>query len=88
MAKRSIYDERAQLIEAQFLGELTPERAQRLAEIEAELDRLAAPGVAEARLRRVAEFAAIDAEISHLKAKLKMKENAPGRPQTKTAGSY
>ena len=88
MSKKSVYDERAELIDAGFLGELSAEAAGRLADIDAELKRLDAPTVAESRLRRVAEVQALDREISDLKAKIKMEENASRRPQTKTAGSH
>ena len=88
MSKKSVYDERAELIDAGFLGELSAEAAGRLADIDAELKRLDAPRVAEARLRKVAEVQALDREISDLKAKIKMEENASRRPQTKTAGSH
>lgn len=85
MPKESIYDERARLIDAKFLGELSAEGSARLAEIEAELDRRDAPKVAAARKRRAAEFEAIKQEQSDLKAKIKIDNNAPRRPQAKTA---
>ena len=87
MAKNSLYEERAELIDAQFLGELSAEGVARLGEIEAEFDRLEAPRVVEARQRRAAETAPIDRQIADLKAKIK-KKNASRRPQAKTAGSH
>ena len=96
MANDSIYDERARLIDSKFLGDLSPQGTLGLAEIEAELDRLEAPQAAQARERRAAELAALNQQLSDLKGKITNakvktakieKDNAPRRPQVKTAAS-
>lgn len=84
--KKALCTERARLIDEKFLGGLSDASVARLAQIEAELDRLDAPRVALLKKQNNAQFAAVDRQIADLQAKIV--KNASGRPQAKTAGSH
>ena len=87
-SKKSLCDERAHLINEKFLGTLTAIGAQRILEIEAEIDRLDAPRLAKVKEQDAADLAAMDRQLADLEAKINKAKNASSRPQTKTAGSY
>ena len=86
LSKRALCEERGHLIDEEFLGGLTPDKAARLAEIEMELDRRDAPRLAQIKQQRDTKFAALDRQISELEAKIE--KNGSSRPQAKTAGSH
>ena len=88
MAKKSVHEERAMLIDAQFAGVLTADGAARLAEIERQLDLVDGARAAAFRAQKALETAAIDQEIAALKSRIMIEKNAPRRPQAKTAGSH
>jgi hypothetical protein len=86
VSKTILCAERARLIDKKFLDGLTAAQTERLAKIDAELDRRDAPKVARMKQAQDAEFAAIDRQIAGVKAKIE--KHASGRPQAKTAGSH
>ncbi len=86
VSKRALAKEHGKLVDEKFLRGLSTAQAERLAEIEQELDRLEAPRVEASRKEREAEFSTIDGRIAEIKATIE--KRATDRPQTKTAGSY
>ena len=86
MTKKALTAEYGQLVDERFLGRLTPAKAARLDQVKDELKRLDAPRVRALQRRFDQEDAAIEAQISALRAKVVT--NASGRPQAKSASSH